>query len=363
MHPILADRSRVLLYLSAWLGFGGLLAGVLAAYGPAASVPWALAFALPLGIVLGVESLLCWYLVRMLPAGEVPLGRLLGTWLGAGGVYVAVWVGLALGWAALLRVVADGWRSAAPGTLTPLLLFAGSIGVLVAVLGHYMAAAFQRSREAEHRALELRIHAREAEMSFLRGQLDPHFLFNSLNSIAALIGTDAAAARRMCFLMADFFRNSLKLGARQTIALAEELQLAETFLAIEQVRFGERLRQRFEVAQETLGIAVPPLLLQPLVENAVHHGIAHLLSGGEIKVGARLRGSLLELSIENSCDPDRPSSRSTGLGLANVRGRIAAMFGPGARLDVEPGPERFRVLLLLPGTDLKESGDAHPDHR
>jgi two-component system, LytTR family, sensor histidine kinase AlgZ len=165
----------------------------------------------------------------------------------------------------------------------------------------------------------------------------------------------------MCFLMADFFRSSLKLGARQAIPLADELRLAETFLAIEEVRFGERLRKRFEVAPETLRMAVPALLLQPLVENAVHHGIAHLLSGGEISVSACLRGSLLELSVENSCDPERPASRGTGLGLANVRGRVDAMFGPRARVDVQAAPERFRVLLLFPGNELAESTGAHPD--
>jgi two-component system, LytTR family, sensor histidine kinase AlgZ len=362
MHPILAYRSRALLYLAAWLVFGGLLA-VATAFGVGAPLQWALAFALPMAVLLGVQSLSSWYLVRVLPAAEVPLASLMGTWLAAWLVYLLLWVSLALGWAAVLRSLTGDWRRTDTGALLPLLLFAGSAGFIIAVLGHYLAATFERTREAEHRALELRIHAREAEMSFLRGQLDPHFLFNCLNSIAALLGSDTAAARRMCFLMADFFRSSLKLGARQAIALGEELRLAETFLAIEEVRFGERLRKRFEVAPETLRMAVPPLLLQPLVENAVHHGIAHLLSGGEISVGACLRGSLLELSIENSCDPERPASRGTGLGLANVRGRVEAMFGPRARLDVQAAPERFRVLLILPGNELAEATSAHSDRR
>jgi two-component system, LytTR family, sensor histidine kinase AlgZ len=362
MHPIFVSRSGALLYLATWLVFGVLLASV-TAFGVGAPLQWALAFALPLGVLLGVQLLSSWYLVHVLPAAGVPPGRLIGTWLGAGLVYLIVWVSVALGWAAALRSLTGEWRRADAGTLTPLLVFAGSAAFVIAVLSQYLAAAFDHARQAEHRALELRIHAREAEMSFLRGQLDPHFLFNCLNSIAALLGSDTAAARRMCFLMADFFRSSLKLGARQAIALGEELRLAETFLAIEEVRFGERLRKRFEVAPETLRMAVPPLLLQPLVENAVHHGIAHLLSGGEISVGACLRGSLLELSIENSCDPERPASRGTGLGLANVRGRVEAMFGPRARLDVQAAPERFRVLLILPGNELAEATSAHSDRR
>jgi LytS/YehU family sensor histidine kinase len=206
----------------------------------------------------------------------------------------------------------------------------------------------ERARAIERRALELQVLARDAELKALKAQLDPHFLFNSLNSVAALIGTDAPAARRMCFLMAGFFRKSLGLARRETIPLGEEMYLAETFLAIEEVRFGDRLRTRLDVAEETLTLAVPPLMLQPLVENAVHHGVAHLLEGGEVVIVARRRDDLLELAVENPCDPERPASRGTGVGLANVRARLEAQFGHRARLEVDPGAERFRARVLLP---------------
>jgi LytS/YehU family sensor histidine kinase len=128
------------------------------------------------------------------------------------------------------------------------------------------------------------------------------------------------------------------------------MYLAETFLAIEEVRFGARLRPAIDVAEETLALSVPPLLLQPLVENAVHHGIAHLLEGGEVRISARRRGGELELAVENPCDPERPASRGAGVGLANVRARLDASFGPGARLEVDAGAERHRVRILLPAT-------------
>jgi LytS/YehU family sensor histidine kinase len=215
-------------------------------------------------------------------------------------------------------------------------------------------AGFERSGQAERDALQLRVAAREAELRFLRGQLDPHFLFNSLNSVAALIGSDPPEARRMCFLMSDFFRRSLRLGAQESIALREELSLADTFLAIEEVRFGERLRKRFEIGAGTEEVQVPALLLQPLVENAVHHGVAHLLAGGEVTVSAQRHGGLLELAVANPCDPDRPASRGAGLGLANVRARVEALFGTRARVDVRAEADRFRVVILLPATAAKE---------
>jgi hypothetical protein len=358
MHPILSFRGRLLGYLLLWVIFGALLSGVIAVTGEA-SLHWAELFSIPLAVLMGLECLPCWYLARGMAPDDVPAWRLLGTWLGTGVVLLSLWLGAATLWMRILQY-AKLSPNVDPGTLIPLLVFAGCVGVLIAILGLQSAAASERSRDAERRALELRALAREAEMGFLRRQLDPHFLFNSLNSVAALIGSDAVAARRMCLLMADFFRKSLRFGARQTIALADELTLIETFLAIEEVRFGDRLRRRVEVTDDALTMRVPALLLQPLVENAVHHGIAHLIKGGEIKVSAKVRGNLLDIVVENTCDADRPDSRSTGLGLANVRGRVESMYGNRARMDVENTPEVFRVLLALPASPVEAPG-AHPD--
>jgi len=351
MHPILSFRGRLLAYLLLWVTFGGLLAGIIAVTGEA-SLHWAELFAIPLAVLMGLQCLPCWYLVRGMAPDEVPAWRLVGTWTGTSFVLLSVWLGAATLWLRVLKAF-DLTPEVDPGTLMPVLVFAGCVGVLIAITGLNSAAAFERSREAERRALELRAFAREAEMSFLRRQLDPHFLFNSLNSVAALIGSDAIAARRMCLLMADFYRKSLKLSAQQTIALSDELTLIETFLAIEEVRFGDRLRRSVEVTEEALRMRVPALLLQPLVENAVHHGIAHLVDGGEIKVSAKVRGNLLDLVVENTCDADRPPSRGTGLGLANVRGRVESMYGTRARMDVESAPGTFKVLLALPASPLE----------
>ena len=358
MHPILSSRGRLLAYLLLWVTFGALLAGIIAVTNEA-SLQWGELFVMPLAVLMGLQCLPCWYLVRGMMPGEVPAWRMAGTWFGTSLVLLSLWLGAATLWLRVLKSF-DLTPIVDPGTLMPLLVFAGFVGVVIAILGLYSEAAVERSRDAERRALELRAFAREAEMSFLRRQLDPHFLFNSLNSVAALIGSDATAARRMCLLMADFFRKSLKFSAQQTIALADELTLVETFLAIEEVRFGDRLRRTVDVAEEALSMQVPALLLQPLVENAVHHGIAHLIDGGEIKVSAKVRGSLLDIVVENSCDADRPSSGSTGLGLANVRGRVESMYGTRARMDVENEPERFRVLLALPASSV-ETPRAHPD--
>jgi len=346
MHPIFVHRSRLALYLAVWVVFGLLLA-VVFVFGAKAPVAWSLEFAVPIAVALGLQSLSFWYVVQAMPPGDTPVARMAITWAIAGLVSLVVWMALAYGWAIWLLPEEQQYSDAAIGML-PLLIFAGAIGISLAVLGHYLVGAFQRSRNAERRALELQVLAREAELKSLRAQLDPHFLFNSLNSVAALIGNDTAAARQMCFLMANFFRKSLTLARQQAIPLAEEVSLAQTFLAIEKVRFGDRLRTSFDIAEDVQDVAVPPLMLQPLVENAVHHGVAHMLEGGEVCVQARRRESFLELVVANPCDPDRPPSRSTGVGLVNVRSRVETLCGHRASVDVDASETAFRVSILLP---------------
>jgi len=348
MHPIFAQPVRLAQYLAVWIVFGVLLAAVIT-IGNEAPFIWALKFAIPLGILLSFESLSCWYLVRALPVAETELTKLLGTWLGTGLVLLAIWLSIGYVWAEYLLTPDTGTSASnVPTRLLPLLAFAGAIGLVVAVLAHYLVAAFEYSRYAERRALESQVHAREAELKSLRAQLDPHFLFNSLNSVAALIGSDVAAARRMCYLRSSFFLKSVSLGREQAITLAAEVDLVETFLSIEAVRFGERLRAHFEVAEDVRGLSVPPLVLQPLVENAIHHGIAHLLDGGDVQISASRREGILRLSVENPCDPDRPASRGTGVGLNNVRARIETLYGNRGSVEVAAQGTTFRVTVLMP---------------
>jgi two-component system sensor histidine kinase AlgZ len=199
--------------------------------------------------------------------------------------------------------------------------------------------------------------AREAELRALRAQIDPHFLFNSLQSISALTTADPAAARRMCLLLADFLRDTLALGARPRIPLGSELSLARRYLAIEQVRFGDRLRVEIAVAPDAEACGVPPLLLQPLVENAVTHGIAHLLEGGTVRVRAERRAASLVIDVENPSDPDRPDGRGTGLGLRNVRQRLHSVYADDGMLQTEETGGRFIARLQLPLVETEPEAD------
>jgi LytS/YehU family sensor histidine kinase len=152
----------------------------------------------------------------------------------------------------------------------------------------------------------------------------------------------------MCLLLADFLRTTLHMSAQDRIPLGDELTLADRFLSIEQVRFGARLRVERHVDELATTCQVPPLLLQPLLENAVAHGIAGLVEGGVIKLHITENDGHLAIAVENPRDPDAPAPRRTGVGLENVRRRLAIAFGDTARMDAVSTPGHFRVSMSLP---------------
>jgi hypothetical protein len=325
---------------------------------PARSIGQVLLFIGPLTLLYASICLSAWWVCRAHPLGSTPALRVGSSLLGAALQSSAIWVGVGALWAvALSRGVGIGTDRA--GMLRDLTVMfpAGVVLYLQSAAVHYLLLAFETAREAERRVLESQVTAREAELRALRAQLNPHFLFNSLNSISALTGPDPEAARRMCQLLGDFLRTSLALGARQRVAFSEELALAERYLAIEQVRFGPRLEVERRVTPEAERCLVPPLLIQPLIENAVKHGVADRIEGGRVTIEACRRGNALQVVVENPRDPDAPTRRGQGLGLENVRQRLEALDPRRTRVDVLSEAERFRVTLALPAV---ESEDGRP---
>ena len=365
MHPILSHPRRLALYVAAWLPVGALLA---LALGRQLSWVDALAYFLPLSTAYAFITLSTWYVCRAFPLGERTEGPRPRSWQavlavhGLGGAVASlIWVGMARAWAAVFV-----WLSGRPGGIEALggdgwglLFLAGVLLFWLAVVVHYLLIAFESSRDAERQAFELRLLARESELRALRAQLDPHFIFNSLHSISALTTRDPAAARRMCLLLAEFLRDTLRLGSHARISLAEEVRLAERFLAIEEVRLGPRLRFVSEVPEAAGRCLVPPLLLQPVVENAVVHGVAQTVDGGTIRLSAACSDAMLTVAVENPCDADAPRRRGAGLGLELLRRRLTTHFGAYDPVRTTEQEGRFLVEIRLPA----EAEDAAPETR
>jgi len=295
----------------------------------------ALIIAAPLCLFYAFVCLAPWHVCRYLPLRSTPWFKLIVNHLGAAILATGIWV-------AFGRLIAFEMGAGAElRSAIPDVVVVGLLLYVVSVALHYALLAVEQSRESE-------VQAREAELRALKAQINPHFLFNSLNSITALTTVDPARAREMCIRLSDFLRSTLGLGERESISWREELALARVYLDVEQVRFGARLQVEMNVDDACSDCLVPPLVLQPLIENAVKHGIATLVDGGTIKVDGTVRNGLLEISVENGFDPDSPSPRRHGIGLRNVRSRLETRFGEAASLTAHAENNRFRAEMVVP---------------
>jgi signal transduction histidine kinase len=220
---------------------------------------------------------------------------------------------------------------------TPGLLTMRPLATLMDLLAYVSLAGFahavhfyRRFRDRERRALALESSLARARLSALQAQLQPHFLFNTLNAIAALLRRDARAAEATLTSLSELLRLALSQSNRQEIPLREEMQFLDRYLEIQQTRFGERLRVLTEIQPETLECLVPTLLLQPLAENAIRHGIEPSATAGTVKVSAHRQDGRLELSVEDDgvgLTSESSSDQGNGIGLSNLRARLQELYG------------------------------------
>ncbi len=334
MHPLLKNRNVLAAYFALWLMLMLLLAGLLRLAGDA-TWPEAMVLSAAPCVLYAFLCLTPWYMCRSLPiVGTSPL-RLIVNHLGAAILASALWLGSAQLVASMLGLE----RQLAPAI--PHLIAVGLLLYVLSIALHYVLLALEAQREAA-------LLARDAELRALKSQINPHFLFNCLNSISALTTSDPGRAREMCVRLSEFLRNTLGLGERESISWREEIELARTYLEVERVRFGQRLEVEMDVAEECTDCRVPALVLQPLVENAIKHGIATLVDGGIIRLESRIAGGALQVSVENGFDPEAPAPRRSGLGLRNVRERLRARFGAGAGVITSAENNVFRAEMKFP---------------
>jgi two-component system, LytTR family, sensor kinase len=224
------------------------------------------------------------------------------------------------------------------------------IYLVVAVLG-YVVAYYAKVRSQELRASRLETNLVKAELQVLKMQLQPHFLFNTLHSISSLVSTDPRAAQKMICSLGDLLRLSLVKEDLPEVTLRRELEFVELYLDIERVRFQDRLLARIEISDELLDAQVPYLLLQPLVENAIKHGVARRPGSGSVEIAAFRDSEHLCLVVtnDNSTSGAVPVSDGMGIGLENTRQRLRILYGYNSRLSVRELPgSRFEVRVSLP---------------
>jgi two-component system, LytTR family, sensor kinase len=194
--------------------------------------------------------------------------------------------------------------------------------------------------------------AREAELFRLQQQLQPHFLFNSLNSISALVGTDPALARKMIQQLSEFLRGTLKKDDQQQIPLQEELHQLSLYLDIEKIRFGHRLQTEINISENAIDSLIPALLLQPIVENAIKFGLYDTTGDVLIQIHANKENNQLHITVSNPFDPETASpTRGTGFGLASVQRRLYLLFGRNDILQTLAKDNQFITTIIIPQHD------------
>lgn len=337
--------------LAAWVGMTLLFATILTVQIPL-FVGYALAGAAVYFGILALLAIPLWRFCDVLARRRLPWWWTVLLHVGVGLVAIAVWQGAHFAFQyAVAGPEAVRYQIEESG-LWQLFTVVVIYGLLVAAIVAYQNAV--RLRRQRQREGELRLLAREAELKALRSQVRPHFLFNVLNSVYSMIPTRPEEAQEMVLRLSSLLRETLDTSDTELIPLGRELELARTYLGVERIRLGDRLTVEWSVDDGLAAVLVPPLLLQPLIENAVQHGVASHPGPSVVEIAVRREHDHILLTIADSGDGDAAEvDLEEGHGLAITRRRLAAAYGDAARLELAPhaphGVEA-RVSVPLPET-------------
>ena len=330
---LLFDASQTVLFMHAvgrrsWL--------VIFVFEAVSWLPWALAT--PLVV----------YLARRYPLTRSRIATALGVHLAA---FIAISL-LGETWFAMLQALLNPWAYAPPPTFAEAWLTSLPYQVLPYLIVYALIWGIVLIGDARERTARLNQELSKAQLAALRGQMEPHFMFNTLNSITGLVREQRSdAAVNMLVGLSEFLRRASENSHRSQVTLAEEVEYLQRYVNLQQVRFGERLRVNLEIPADLLDAQVPNLLLQPLVENAIKHGVAKRVVGGNVRVtGARREGSV-RLSVYNDGPgfPEDWESSGAGVGLANLRTRLRILHGNASDLQMRrSGADGVEVVVILP---------------
>lgn len=220
----------------------------------------------------------------------------------------------------------------------------------------------QNYRKEEIKNLKWQAAKNEIELNKIKSQLNPHFIFNSMNSIRALIGEDPNLAKDAITRLSNILRGSLMLGRKEVISLSEEMQLVQDYLLLEKTRFEERLSINYSIDENAYDWQVPPLMIQTLAENGIKHGISKLTEGGRIFIRAKVEAGCLHIQLLNSGKYDQEHTPETGFGLANTRQRLQLLYGNEATFDIQNENNEVSVNLCIPADVIQFKNDESTDN-
>ena len=346
-HPLLESRTRLIIWWLAWLLLAtGQSLIIIFVYGSKPET--AITDGLISMILYGLLGLAVWFPVRYMLESDRQIYSSVLNVLVTGSLTILLWL---FGSKFIVRLLVQEkidfeifWHSA--------LVFRATAGVLLyfmMILVYYLFLSATRLAEKARRQSQLETQVREGELKMLRSQINPHFLFNSLNSVSSLTVTDPLRAREMIVKLSDFMRYSLSSRNEQPVTLQNEMESLRLYLQIEKTRFGERLMIEEEIMPECLPAIMPGMLLQPLYENAVKHGVYESTEEVVIKTTAVKKNDLVVITVTNNVDTESVVTRKgAGIGLKNVSSRLELFFGQKADLTVSRTENSFSVVVRFP---------------
>jgi two-component system LytT family sensor kinase len=350
-HPITGKRKSILIYSIVWLVIS-VLQGIAYWYFEHFSLAVVITDPLVSSFLFGVLGLLAWYPTRYIPfQRHTPVYSLLAHVV-AGLLILVIWMVLSVGILDAIFSLNREYNEFLIGSLG----FRGMLGTLiylVLVLVYYLASSAQKLQERTRQEERLKNLVRESELNMLKSQINPHFLFNSLNSISSLTMSSPDEARDMIIRLSDFLRYSLKHRENAYVPLREEIGRMKDYLAIEKIRFGEKLQYEFKIAGECEDFPVPTMIFQPLFENAIRHSVYESTEPVSIQFICQPEGDVMKTMVSNDYDPGMPGRKGTGVGLQNVKQRIDLAYEGRGVVHWKGEHGKFEVTILFPRIFIK----------
>lgn len=345
-HPVLAHKVRLIVWWLAWL-FLALGQSVLFYFVYGSFIPIILIDSLASLLIYSGIGLSLWYPFRFFNTGERQPTVLISNIVATGAISIGLWVLITKNLLLLVlpekTIYLTFWDDIFPYRIGTGVFIYGII-----VLSYYLFVSLSNLSEKNAKEARLETLLKETELKMLRSQINPHFLFNSLNSVSSLTITDPEKARDMVIKLSEFMRYALSKKDEQPVSLRSELENLRLYLDIEKVRFGDRLLIEEYIDENCLEIKMPVMIMQPLYENAVKHGVYETTESVRISTQAKIIDKHIKITISNNYESAPSSKRGTGTGLQNVTRRLELFYGNLASIKAVKDSGLYTVTLYIP---------------
>lgn len=350
-NPFLKDIKSLSMYLIVWILIAGVYF-VLSIYVLESNLKIALIDSIVFSLLYALIGLSIWYNVRFNPFESKNKLKVVTNHFASANIAGVVWLGAGFIIAINLTGLDEQYQKFFQTTIT--FRFITSLLLYSLITSFYYLIIYYNSyQEKLRKESELKSLVVESELKMLKFQVNPHFIFNSLNSISSLTLSNPSKAQEMTIKLSEFLRYTLTNNERQISFFRDELKNIRLYLDIEKVRFGDKFEYVESVKDECLDVEIPNMILQPLFENAIKHGVYKSIDKVYIKLYCNQQDGYLKITIENNFDPEAISYKGQGIGLENVKRRLNLIYGKGNLLSFEKQSNIFRVNLFIPIEKLK----------